>query len=167
MPVKEVNFCQRCGHRVVIKTIDNKPRPYCPSCNFVVFLDPKLAAVVLATKDDKLVLVRRAIQPSIGKWSFPSGFVDLGEAVQDAAVREMREETGLKINITDLVGLYSKTGNEIVLAVYSAEVVGGRLRAGTEVIETAFFNQENLPQLPFDHDDQILKDWRNTGKLKN
>ena len=161
---EDKNFCQRCGHRLAQRAVDSIPRPYCPGCGYVVFLDPKLAAVVLATTDGKLVMVRRATEPAIGRWSFPSGYVDRGEAVEDAAVREVKEETGLDIEIAELVGLYSRSGNPVVLAVYSAQVVGGLMEPGDEVQETALFDPDELPALPFPHDDQIISDWR---RLRN
>jgi len=142
------------------RSIEGRPRPYCPSCGYVAFFDPKVAAVVLVSADDKLVLVRRGIEPAMGRWSFPSGYVDRGEAVEDAAVREVKEETGLAVQLTGLVGLYSRRGSPVVLAVYSADVVGGALAPGGDARETASFHPDDLPPLPFLHDDQILADWR-------
>ena len=163
----ETNFCQRCGHRLSLKEIEGKQRPYCSSCGYIAFADPKLAAVVLATMDGKLVMVRRGIEPAMGRWAFPSGYVDRGEAVADAAVREVMEETGLDVRLTAFVGLYSSSGNPVVLAVYSAEVVGGSLRPGGDARETALFDPEALPPLPFPDDDQIVADWQSVTGKKN
>ena len=69
----------------------------------MVFHDPKLAAAVLVTVDGKLVMVRRGVEPAVGRWAFPSGYVDQGEAVEDAAVREVKEETGLDVLISAFV----------------------------------------------------------------
>ena len=156
----DINYCQRCGHELRRKTIENKIRPYCPDCGHVVFLDPKIAAVVLASTDDKLVLVRRDIEPAMGRWSFPSGYVDRGEPVEDAAIREVREETCLEVRLTGLIGLYSARDAPVVLAAYSAQVVGGSPQAGSEVQDVALFSPDMLPAMPFPHDYQILKDWR-------
>ena len=100
----DLNFCQRCGHGLVVEPVHGQPRPRCSTCGFIVFLEPKLAAVVLVSMEDKLVLVRRANEPALGEWSFPSGYVDRGEAVEDAAVREVREETGLQVELNRLLG---------------------------------------------------------------
>ena len=153
-------FCQRCGHRLTQKSIEEKDRSYCESCGFIAFQDPKVAAAVLVTIDGELVLVRRGNEPALGRWSFPSGYVDRGESVEDGAVREVREETGLDVTLTGLVGLYSKTGSPVVLAVYTANAVGGRLQAGHDATEVGLFGPDELPPLPFDHDEQILSDWR-------
>ena len=157
---EKINFCQRCGHELGQKEVANRVRPWCPSCGYVVFLDPKIAAVVLVSNDGKLVLVRRDIEPALGRWSFPSGYVDRGEIVEDAAVREVKEETGLDVDLDAFVGLYSGQDSPVVLAVYSAHVVSGSLEAGAEVQEVRLFPLDELPPLPFPHDDQILRDWR-------
>ena len=157
---EDINFCQRCGHALAEKEVADKMRPYCPGCGQVVFLDPKVVAVVLVLFDGKLVLVRRAVGAAKGRWGFPSGYVDRGEAVEDAATREVSEETGLAVCVDRLVGLYSGCGDRAVLAVYSAHVVGGGLQPGPEVQEVALFPVDELPPLPFPHDDQILDDWR-------
>ncbi len=153
-------FCRRCGHKLSEKKIDNKIRPHCASCGFVVYLDPKIAAVVLVSDGGRLVLVRRGIEPAMGRWSFPSGYVDRGEAIEDAAVREVKEETGLDVKLGGLIGLYSRSGSPVALAVFSARVVGGRLEAGSEAQDAAWFSADDLPPLPFPHDEQILKDWK-------
>lgn len=156
----QINFCQRCGSKLIEKRVGGKQRPVCPSCGHVAFLDPKLAAIALVSMDGKLVLVRRAIQPAIGRWSYPGGYVDRGEAVEDAAMREVKEETGLDVRLTGLLGLYSTADTTVVLAAYSAEVTGGTLAPGSEAQETGLFDPDELPTLPFPHDDQILADWR-------
>ena len=156
----DFSYCPRCGHALVVEDVHGRPRPRCPDCGRIVFLDPKLAAVVLVAIDGKLLLVRRANEPALGEWSFPSGYVDRGEAVEDAAAREVREETGLIVEVTRLLGVYSRAGAPVVLAAYAADVVGGALRAGDEVSEVGLFDPDALPPLPFFHDPSILGDWR-------
>ncbi len=160
----DVSYCARCGRGLVVEEVHGRPRPKCPGCGHVVFLDPKVAAVVLVAIDGKLVLVRRAEEPEIGAWAFPAGYVDRGEAVEDAAVREVREETGLEVEITRLLGLYSRAGDPVVLAAYSAEVVGGALEAGDDVSDVALYEPDALPPLPFFHDASILEAWRESRR---
>ena len=157
--VEEIAFCQRCGARLAEKPIEGKRRRYCPSCGYVAFLDPKLAAGVLVAKGDRLVLIRRANEPAIGQWSFPAGYVDRGEPVEDAAVREVKEETGLDVRLNGLVGLYSTSGNPVVLAVYTGEIVGGKLEPGHDAQEAGLFLPSDLPPLAFPRDAQIIEDW--------
>ena len=104
----DFSYCARCGHALIVEEVHGRLRPRCPDCGHIVFLDPKLAAVVLVAIDGKLLLVRRANEPALGEWSFPSGYVDRGEAVEDAAAREVREETGLIVKVTRLLGVYSR-----------------------------------------------------------
>lgn len=157
---QDASYCQRCGHELAVRESDGQDRPTCPQCGYVVFFDPKLAAVVLVEMEGKLVMVRRGVEPALGRWAFPSGYVDRGEAVEDAAVREVGEETGLQVEVTDFIGLYSRTGATVVLAVYAARVEGGELKAGFDAVEVALMDPDELPPLPFYHDDQILADWR-------
>ena len=164
---ESIRFCQSCGRGLVDRTIDGKPHRHCDSCGQTVFLDPKVAAVVLALVDGKLVLVRREMDPQIGRWAFPSGFVDRGEAVEDAAVREFKEETGLDARLERLIGVYSDTDSPVVLVVYKAAVIGGSLQAGHDATDAALFDPEQLPPLPFPHDDRILADWRALAKLES
>ena len=153
-------YCHRCGHTVQMEEVNGNVRPRCPSCGMVVYLDPKLAAVVLVSDEERLLFVRRDIEPMLGKWSFPSGYVDRGEVVEHAAAREVREETNLIVELRGLVGVYSSTDNPVVLAAYAARVTGGKLKPGEEAQDARFFPIDELPELPFPHDDQILDDWR-------
>ena len=156
----QINYCQNCGGDLSEKDIEGRRRPYCPACGFIVFLDPKVAAVVLVEVDSKLVLIKRGIEPAMGRWAFPSGYVDRGEVVEEAAAREVREETGLEVKVGRLVGVYSRPGEAVILVVYEAERVGGALRAGADAAETRLFSLDDLPPLPFPHDSDILRDWR-------
>src|SRR5687767_9870205 len=113
--------------------ISGRERATCPSCRFVHYEDPKLVAVALIPIQGKLVLGKRWINPRKGYWSFPYGYVDRGEPVHTAAIREVREETCLVVEIDSLLGLYSEPDNPVVLAVYVTRHVGGKLQAGDEM----------------------------------
>ncbi len=154
------SYCRTCGHSLANKLVGGVRRDVCTACGQVAYVDPKLAAAVLASLDGQLLLVRRAIEPHVGKWSFPAGYVDRGEAVESAAIREVKEETNLDVEIVRHIGLYSRDGSPVALAAYAADVVGGDLRPGAEAQDAQFFRQDSLPDLPFPHDYQILDDWR-------
>ncbi len=155
-----MRFCPQCGHELVEREVGGKRRPACPRCGFVVYEDPKLAVAVLIEREGRLLLGRRGPGASqAGKWSFPAGFVDRGERVEDAALREVREETGLVARLDALLGLYSSTGNPVVLAVYAATATGGSLAPGDDLTELAFFTPDELPEPAFAHDRQIAADW--------
>lgn len=166
-------FCPRCGAAMPAPSEDD--RPTCPACDYVAYPDPKVATGVLisrprsaepgdrssSTLDDlELLLVRRNHEPALGRWAFPSGFVDAGEVVEAAAVREVFEETGVTIAIDRLVGVYSEPGNMVVFVAYSGHVVSGEAVAGDEAFELGWFGLDALPELAFPHDDQIVAEWR-------
>ena len=159
-PEHRVRFCQQCGSELVQKQIEGAARPYCERCGSPVFFDPKLAAVVLTDMDGKLLMVRRGVEPQMGRWAFPSGYVDRGESVETAARREVLEETGMIVDIDRLLGVYSADGRDVVLVAFAARVTGGALKAGHDAQDVGLFAHEELTDLPFPHDAQMLEDWQ-------
>lgn len=156
---RPMRFCPHCGGPISFQEIDGRSRPHCPACRATFYQDPKLAVAVLVHDGRGLVLQRRKIDPGMGKWTFPSGYVERGERVEDAAVREVAEETGLDVKLSGLLGLYSHPGNPVVLAVYAADAVGGRIVVSEESHEVATFGPEELPELAFEHDAEIVTAW--------
>ncbi|HVB63282.1 MAG TPA: NUDIX domain-containing protein [Nitrolancea sp.] len=154
-----IQFCPHCTALLVSQDDGGQIRPHCPSCNVTFYQDPKLAVAVLVNYAGGLVLQRRSIDPGMGKWTFPSGYVERGERVEDAAIRETFEETGLEVRLTNFIGLYSHTGNPVVLAVYAADAVGGNITVSPESDEVASFVTDDLPELAFDHDSEIVATW--------
>ncbi len=142
----------------LIPTEDGHHR--CADCERMLYSDPKLAVAAIIPHNGGIVLIKRGIEPAYGKWSFPSGYVNRGEVVEKALEREVREETELVVRAIQLVGLYSKPGQAVVLAVYEAEVLDGKLSAADEVLEARIFSPLELPDLAFEHDDRIIDDWR-------
>ena len=161
----DVEACRGGGGDVTGRRVPGEVRARRDRCQLRVFIGPEVAAVVLVSDQDRLVLVKRAIEPALGRWSFPSGYVDRGEVVEEAAIREVLEETGLYVNLDGLIGVYSQDGNPVILAVYAATVVGGCLRTSEESTEVSWHRVDELPPLPFPHDVQILADWK--ARLSN
>jgi ADP-ribose pyrophosphatase YjhB (NUDIX family) len=154
-------FCQRCGAATENRLVEDRVRPVCVACGTVTYLDPKLAVAVVVERDGRLLFGRRGPgtrEP--GKWSFPAGFVERGERVEDAAVREVAEEVGLEVEVGPLLGLYSATGETVVLAVYPATAVRGKAVARDDLIEVGWFPADALPELAFPHDERIVEAWR-------
>jgi len=141
-------FCPLCSGALesrLLKASDPQ-RLVCVRCEFVFYLDPKLAVgTIISDSHDRIVLVRRAIEPGYGRWVFPGGYVDRGEEVQSAAVREAREETGLEVRLDRLVNVYSYSGRVPVIIVYAATAVGGSLACDDEGLEARFFEYQDLP----------------------
>lgn len=90
----------------------------------------------------------------------PGGYVDRGEVVEEAAVREVLEETGLEVKVERLVGLFSKESHPVIVAAYTAWEVGGTLQAGPEALDVGFFSLDDLPPLAFAGDLSILDGWK-------
>lgn len=157
-------FCPCCGgalERRVLKATE-PVRPVCTQCGFIFYLDPKIAVgTIIRTASDRLVLVRRAIEPGYGKWVFPGGYVDRGEALTSAAVREAREECGLDVRLDALVNIYSYPGRAPVIVVYAATAIGGSLCADDECLETVEFDTSAIPwdDLAFTSTHEGLRDY--------
>jgi len=159
----EYRFCPLCGGGLEerkIKAIDPK-RLVCRKCSFIFYLDPKVVAGTVFTIDNRVVLVRRGIEPAMGKWVFPGGYVDRGESVADAAVRETREECNLTVRLSSLLGVYSYPRSPNVVVVYTAGVIGGKLKAGDESVEAAAFAASGIPwgDLAFSSTQDALTDY--------
>src|SRR5262245_17096118 len=120
-------FCACCGGELEARLLkEGEPRRLvCRACGFVFYLDPKVAACTICMVDGGIVLLRRAIEPALGKWVFPGGFVDRGEPVAEAAMRETLEEVNLRVSLTGILDVYSFPHHEVVVVVYAADVVGG------------------------------------------
>ena len=157
-------FCPRCGgplERRQLKTTEPE-RPVCARCGFVFYLDPKMAVgTVIRTTSGGLVLVRRAIEPGYGKWVFPGGYVDRGEPLTVAAIREAREECGLDVRLDGLVNIYSYAGRAPIIAVYAATAIGGTLTVDEESLESAEFASTGIPwnDLAFRSTHEGLRDY--------
>ncbi len=156
----DTNYCQRCGHALEQREFEGSPRPTCPGCEFVVFLDPKVAVVVLVETCSRLLFVQRGAEPQIGKWCFPGGYVDRGEEVEAAARREVREETGLEVEVTGLIGVYSLPSNPVIVIAYTGAVKCGELTPGTDADDAGWFDLGELPELAFPHNVKIIEDWQ-------
>ena len=157
-------FCPRCAsplERRLLKS--NEPeRLVCAACGFVFYLDPKIAVgTIIATDSGRLALVRRAIEPGYGKWVFPGGYVDRGEEVTLAAIREAREEAGLEIRIDRLIGIYSYAGRTPIIIVYAAALVGGTLAVDEEGLEARWFTAPEVPwnELAFRSTHEAIRDY--------
>jgi 8-oxo-dGTP diphosphatase len=152
--------CPICRTPLTTENVDGLWRPFCPTCKNIVRLSPKLVAATLVGNAEGLLLIQRSYGAEKGLWAPPGGYVEQGEVVEEAACREAYEETGLKVTINGLVGLYSEPGRPIVLAAFSAEAVGGALHdLSPEVQNVGFFPVDDLPPLAFPKDRGIIETW--------
>jgi ADP-ribose pyrophosphatase YjhB (NUDIX family) len=159
----EFRFCPACGGGLEERSMKEAepPRLVCSQCDFVFYLDPKVVACSVIEIDGRIVLLKRAIDPQRGKWVLPGGYVDRGEEVTAAALRETEEECGLQTHIQRLLGVYSYQGRMPVVVVYVADYVSGDLRAADESDEVGLYGQEEIPweKLAFQSTVDALRDY--------
>jgi ADP-ribose pyrophosphatase YjhB (NUDIX family) len=140
---------------------EDRDRPTCPACGFIHYVDPKVAVAVVVGDADGVLLGLRGINPGKGLWSFPSGYVNRGEVLEEAAAREVLEEMQFEVRITRLIGVYSTAGDPVILVAYAGEHVAGEPHPdGHESLEVRTFPLDALPSMAFSHDPRILADWQ-------
>lgn len=159
----EYRFCPRCGGLLEEREIkaSEPERLVCGSCGFVFYQGPKLVAAAIFELDGGIVLIQRAIEPGYGKWTFPGGFVERGERAEAAAEREALEESGIEIEVTDIVGLYTYEGQIPAIAVFAAEATGGEPTPLDETMAVKSFRRDGLPwsEMAFLSTEHALKDY--------
>lgn len=164
-------FCPKCGGALGQRSIKSSEpdRLVCLTCRFVFFLDPKVAVGTIISHDGAIVMVKRAIEPAYGKWVFPGGFVDRGERVEEAAIREAREESCLEVRISRLLNVYSYADHPVIIIVYVAEIIGGQAEAGDETLEVGLFKPTELPwnDLAFPSTSQALHEYLEVVQPRN
>ena len=173
-PDSEVRYCPHCGHPVEEREAYGRIRPVCPACGYVHFRSPKLGVSILVEQGGQVLLVQRAIEPGLGQWSLPSGFMEWDEPPEVAAVRECAEETGLVVDDLKLVTVdhyaddYRGPGLNLT---YRARVAGGALQPADDAAAVRFFPPDGLPDLEdvaFHSHRRLLARWRqdrNPGNL--
>lgn len=154
-------FCPRCGRPMPEDGAEAPLRCADSSCGYAWYRDPKVAVGVVVTDDaGRILLVRRGHEPRMGRWAFPSGFVDAGEVLEAAAAREVREETRVEVRIETLLGAYSEPGEPVIFIAYAGSIVSGTPVAGDETTAVGLFAADDLPPLAFAHDDRVMDAWR-------
>jgi ADP-ribose pyrophosphatase YjhB (NUDIX family) len=153
----EARFCPRCGQPAEV----NFPRRIaCPHCGYCAYYNPKpVAGAIPVDENGRVILLRRGFDPGRGRWTFPGGFVDLGESVQNAAHRETTEELRMAIELGPLVGVYSRAEDRVVLIVYRALAIG-QPRTTPEAVEVRSFAPIEIPwkELAFWSTELALRD---------
>lgn len=157
-------FCPVCGGTLEprLLKVGDPERLVCAGCRFVMYRDPKVAVGTIIRMDDRIVLVRRSIEPGRGRWVFPGGYVDRGEPIETAAVREAREECGLDVRLDQLINVYSYPNLAPVVIVFAATAVGGSLAVEPEeCLEAALFEAAQIPwnDLAFLTTSEALRDY--------
>jgi len=155
-------FCPACGQPVEPRLLeeDHRPRLVCPE-GHVTWRNPRVVVGALPVQAGRVYLARRAIEPGLGRWTYPGGFLEVGESAQEGARRETEEETELRIEVGRLIGVYSRPHVGIVTVVFAADVVGGRPEPAAETTEVRGFDPDEIPwdELAFTTVESALRDW--------
>ena len=142
-----MNFCSVCGHAVSLRVPagDNRPRYCCDGCGTVHYQNPKLVVGTLPVWRDQVLLCRRAIEPRLGFWTLPAGFLEIGETTADGALRETIEEAGAHIVLGPLFTMLDVVHVHQVHLFYRAELLDVEFEPGEESLEVRLFSEADVP----------------------
>lgn len=155
----EIAYCPRCGTRVQSLQRFGRLRPVCPACHYVHFANPRVAVVVFVADGDRVLLVKRGAVPEKGKWALAAGFMDLGERPEEAAAREVREETGLEVEVLRLLEVGFDDASRAITILYQARLQGGELAASDDAQDARWFARDELPELGFESTRRMVRAW--------
>jgi len=161
----DMKYCPRCAGPLTVKLIptEDRPRLICDR-GHIIYVNPKVVVGVIPERDGKILLMRRAIEPRYGAWTFPGGFMEIDETVEQCAAREAHEEVGIHVEIRDLIGVYSRPGPHgpsIVSIVFHGSAPSGSPKPGREALEARWFVPEDIPwdELSYDTTRWALTAW--------
>jgi ADP-ribose pyrophosphatase YjhB (NUDIX family) len=164
-PGEPLRYCPHCTCALEDRVAYGRERPVCPTCGYVHFLSPKVGVSVLVEEAGRVLLVQRAIEPGLGQWSLPSGFIEWDEPPETAAAREVAEETGLTVEDARLLSVEHYTEDfrgQGLNITYRASVAGGALVAADDAARVRFFAPDDLPQpehIAFESHRAVLAHW--------
>jgi ADP-ribose pyrophosphatase YjhB (NUDIX family) len=154
-----LNYCPICGAALEPCLDGEQERPYCARCLRFYYRNPVPAVCCVVARDDGILLAQRAVEPCFGEWALPGGFVELGETTEEAAVREMFEETSLRVSGLRLLGVstqQSRFYGAVTVLGYAVGAWSGELKAGSDVMDLRFFPRPQRPALPFRAHTELL-----------
>lgn len=142
-----MKFCSHCGAPVSRKVPagDNLPRHVCNQCELIHYHNPKIVAGCIPEWEDQILLCRRAIEPRLGLWTFPAGFMEIGESTEQAAIRETKEEAEADVAITSLYAVMSLPHIGQVYLVFRGRMITAAHEAGSESLEVRLFSLSAIP----------------------
>jgi 8-oxo-dGTP diphosphatase len=157
---QQIRFCPQCSGELRPREDDGRTRLTCRSCGFIFYRNPLPGVAVVLIEDGRILLARRRSSLFDGMWCIPCGYVEIDESVQEAARREFREETGLEVEVGEVMLVYSsfEVAHRPVIGIwFRGQAVGGQAAPGKGVRELAFFPLETPPaELAFEGDRLVI-----------
>ncbi len=166
-----LKFCQQCGKpaNYSIPPGEDRPRLICASCKYIYYENPRIVSACIPEYDGKVLLARRAIQPRLGLWTFPSGFLEIGESPEEGAAREALEECCCEVRIDSLLGVFSILHVGHIYMVFRATLQKPEFAPGDESLECSLFEAHEIPwdSIAFSAVKEALSYWCEIRGLKN
>ena len=161
-----LEFCSSCGNKNVYGHIDGEHRYHCATCKTIHYENPKPTATIICTKNDTLLLAKRAFSPAKGEWGLPGGFMELNETLNEAAIRELKEETNLDGTVKRILSTCSHYGTifgDILLIGVEMEVNNfSKMKAGDDAEELGLFNINDLPSIAFYCHNKFIDEYKSS-----
>lgn len=155
--------CPLCAQDLQVSLINGRDRLICLSCEFVHWDNPIPVTATLIPSNGGIILVKRKYPPFVDDWCLPGGFIESNEEPEPSAIREVEEETGLKVNIERMIGAYAPgKGINVIILFYIGKSIGGVLQAGDDASAVDCFSKETLPpNIAFPLHRQMISKWFN------
>ena len=161
-----LNFCSKCGQENIYGFIDGSNRYHCTSCKSIHYENPKPTATIICMKDSSILLAKRAYEPAKGVWGLPGGFMELNETLEEAAQRELKEETNLEGKVKRILSTCSHYGTifgDILLIGVEMEIDDySIMKAGDDAAELQFFDLDSLPDITFYCHNKFIDEFKST-----
>jgi 8-oxo-dGTP diphosphatase len=161
--MQQKSHCHFCGSSLDEIMFEGRLRLFCQECRAPIYENPVPATCVITTsRENRVLLVKRSVDPRLGFWCLPGGFIELGETPESAATRELLEETGLCATGMQLLGATSSSSDQyhtVLLLCYRATGYRGTLEAGDDASAAAFFPTSKLPEIAFDSHQRFIRDF--------
>jgi len=156
-----LEYCSNCGEKNIFGSMEGQNRFYCKFCKKIHYENPKPTATLICINENKLLLVKRGVEPAKGKWGLPGGFIELGETPNEGAIRELKEETNLHGKPIRLLGHCSHHntifGDVLLLGIEMKIVNWNEMKAGDDASEAELFELNHLPHLAFSCHEKIVE----------
>jgi ADP-ribose pyrophosphatase YjhB (NUDIX family) len=161
--MEKKKFCPFCGTRLTTRDLEGSLRLFCEHCNEAIYENPIPATCIVVVDDsERVILVKRSVPPKEGFWCLPGGFMELGETPEQAALRELEEETGLCGRIDGLLGVTVNPSTQydtVLMVGYLVKEFTGNLKAGDDASDVAYFQSDKLPEIAFESHHKFIRDY--------